>query len=153
MRQLILSDNWQLKQRDPARALDDDFTTGDWLPARVPGSVHEALLAAGVIPDPFYGTNETAVQWIGEVDWLYRCLFDLSDERASETAALCCDGLDTIATVWLNDQQIAASDKALAERTGQWRKLPSRFVLVHRGIHRTAYEAGALDKLMQLFGR
>ena len=66
-----------------------------------------ALLAAGAIPDPFYGTNERALQWIGEVDWLYRCAFDLNNEQIADVATLCCDGLDTIAMVWLNGRQIA----------------------------------------------
>ena len=34
---------------------------GGALPAAVPGCVHTDLLAAGVIPDPFLGRNETEV--------------------------------------------------------------------------------------------
>ena len=42
------------------------------LKATVPGSVHSDLLAAGKIPDPYYRDNEDSLQWIGEVDWIYR---------------------------------------------------------------------------------
>ena len=61
MRQLILSSGWQLKQRDPARPLDEDFA-GDsgWVPATAPGNVHPDLIAAGMLPDPFEGLNERA---------------------------------------------------------------------------------------------
>ena len=37
----------------------------EWLPAKVPGTVHTDLLENGEIPDPFYGTNEKGLQWIG----------------------------------------------------------------------------------------
>jgi len=112
MRQLILSDGWQLKQRDPARAIGDDCASDDgWIPARVPGTVHEALLAAGRIPDPFYGLNERAVQWVGEQEWLYRCVFEADAAFVGAgPVMLCCDGLDTIATVWLNGERVLDAD-------------------------------------------
>ncbi|HEX2911595.1 MAG TPA: glycoside hydrolase family 2 protein [Chloroflexia bacterium] len=112
MENLALCDNWQFKVRDPASSLEQDFIAEDgWLPATVPGSVHQDLLATGRIPDPFYGLNEKEVQWVGESDWLYRCTFDLpaNFEQTGKTE-LCFDGLDTFATVWLNGQQILISD-------------------------------------------
>lgn len=118
MQQLVLSQNWHLKQRDPARDLADDFALGaGWLPTTVPGSIHETLLAAGQIPDPFYGLNELDVQWIGERDWLYRCEFDAPAHLIdADSAALCCDGLDTFATVWLNGEQVLHSDNMFVPR-------------------------------------
>lgn len=44
---------------------------GRALPAAVPGCVHTDLLAAGVIPDPFLGRNETEVAWVGRREWAY----------------------------------------------------------------------------------
>lgn len=107
-----LSSGWQVKERDPNLALADDFAAREgWLAATVPGTVHEALLAAGSIPDPFIGLNERAVQWVGERDWLYRCTFELPEGFLSVgMVALCCDGLDTFATLWLNGQPILTSD-------------------------------------------
>ncbi len=112
MRQLSLFNNWQYKQRDPALALTDDFaTTEGWFAASVPGTIHQDLLAAEQIPDPFFGLNETQVQWVGERDWLYRCEFVLPpDFKIEETIALCSAGLDTFATVWLNGAQVLVSD-------------------------------------------
>lgn len=112
MQQVILDDHWQFKQRDQHSSLSADFaaTTG-WLSATVPGSVHQDLLAAGQIPDPFYGLNEYKVQWVGQCDWLYRCEFEVSAEQIRVGAAtLCCDGLDTVATVWLNGEQVLSSN-------------------------------------------
>jgi beta-mannosidase len=107
-----LGSGWQLKERASDRALTDDFAEpGGWLPASVPGVVQLDLLAAGRIPDPFYGLNENEVQWVGERDWLYRCTFEVSAETLGrEHLDLCFDGLDTFATVWLNGHPILTSD-------------------------------------------
>lgn len=112
MKQLVLSANWFLKQRDPTRSLVEDFAAPDgWIAASVPGTVHQDLLAAGRIPDPFIGLNERDVQWVGEADWLYRCAFDLEPAwLEAGQLDLCFDGLDTFATVWLNGQEVLSSD-------------------------------------------
>jgi beta-mannosidase len=102
---------WQVKQRDPTRVIQEDFLAGDWLPAVVPGTVHEALLEAKLIPDPLVDLNELAVQWVGETDWLYRSSFTVTPEMLNlEHADLCFDGLDTFAQVWLNGTPILTSD-------------------------------------------
>ena len=59
MERITLDAGWELRRRDPARSLDADLNDPEgWIAAKVPGSVHEALLAAGAILDPFYGLNE-----------------------------------------------------------------------------------------------
>jgi len=111
VKQLTIDTGWQLRART-AGATEAQFTATDgWTPANVPGVVQQDLLAAGRIPDPFVGLNEHEVQWVGERDWLYRCRFDLPEEIAGEDHVdLCFDGLDTIATVWLNGEEILRSD-------------------------------------------
>ena len=84
---------------------------GDWLPARVPGSAYTDLLALERIPDPFYGDNEQRTRWVAEADWEYRISFSCSPELLSEDQVfLICDGLDTLATVSLNGQEIGRTD-------------------------------------------
>ena len=88
-----------------------DASTKSWLPATVPGCVHTDLLAAGKIPDPYYGTNELGLQWIEERDWEYRATFTVPATLLREDRLeLCADGLDTAATVLLNGEKIAATD-------------------------------------------
>lgn len=70
------------------------------LPARVPGCVHTDLLAAGLIPDPFLGTNETDVAWIGRRDWTYDTAL-APYEGGHEHTDLVFDGLDTAAGITL----------------------------------------------------
>jgi beta-mannosidase len=109
---LQLNQAWQLKERDTTTPLPDDFAAAEgWLPASAPGVVQLDLMAAGRLPDPFYGLNENEVQWVGERDWLYRCAFEVSAAALGQSQLdLCFDGLDTYATVWLNGQQILVSD-------------------------------------------
>jgi beta-mannosidase len=118
MQQLLLSTGWQVRPHAEAHPLDADIANAaDWLPAPVPGTVHEALLAAGQIPDPFVGLNESAVQWVGESDWLYRCRFSLPPGMRDYSAIdLCCDGLDTFATVWLNGVPLLSNDNMFVPR-------------------------------------
>jgi beta-mannosidase len=111
MQTLPLSQNWQFKQRNPNIDLEADFSSGEWLPAIVPGTVHTDLMTAGRIPDPFYGLNELDVQWVGEADWLYATMLDVTPEiLAAPNLDLCFDGLDTFATVWLNGEKILECD-------------------------------------------
>src|SRR5690606_10718522 len=78
------------------------------VPAVVPGVVHQALLGAGLIPDPYLDDNESALAWIGLVDWTYELHFDARpEELAAEQLGLAFDGLYTVATVSLNGQALA----------------------------------------------
>ncbi len=82
----------------------------EWLPARVPGGVHTDLLALGRIPDPFVGDNEKRVQWIAESDWEYRLTFSAAATAGEERCFLVCDGLDTLAELWLNGRRLGQAD-------------------------------------------
>ncbi|HEY4300263.1 MAG TPA: glycoside hydrolase family 2 protein [Candidatus Didemnitutus sp.] len=97
----LSSATWQFRQAG----------TKSWLPAHVPGCVHTDLVAAGKIPDPFFGTNELDLQWIEERDWEYRGVFTVpAGLLAGETVELVADGLDTVATVTLNGTEIARTE-------------------------------------------
>src|SRR6185369_11492037 len=89
------------------RAVNGPAGFGDWLPAEVPGCVHTDLLRAGKIPDPFYGTNEKALQWIEHTDWEYRSTFaaDAALLRR-ERIEIVFQGLDTFADVSVNGVRV-----------------------------------------------
>ena len=79
----------------------------EWVPAAVPGGVHESLLAAGLIPHPYRDDNEKAVRWIEEKDWWYRAEFDApTDLGSAERLRLIFLGLDTVAELWLNGERL-----------------------------------------------
>jgi beta-mannosidase len=97
MKTQSLTGVWQFRQAG----------TEEWLPASVPGGAHTDLLALGRIPDPFVGDNEKRVQWVAEADWEYRTQFTAAPEFLSQAHIwLVCDGLDTLATVSLNGQEV-----------------------------------------------
>ncbi|RIQ17874.1 glycoside hydrolase family 2 protein [Jiangella rhizosphaerae] len=100
----LTSSDWTVRAlRGP---VPDEFAAVfDGVPATVPGVVHTDLLAAGVIPDPFDGDNEARLSWIGETDWEYRTEFEWADD-GEERVDLAADGLDTVATVLLNDHEL-----------------------------------------------
>jgi beta-mannosidase len=113
LRKQILTHNWQWKQRTAHRAkVEEEFGGTGWCETTLPTEVFKDLLHAGRIKDPFVGTNEDEVQWVGESDWLYKTQFDLyqplQDEQ--ETVVLVFYGLDTYATVFLNGQEILKSE-------------------------------------------
>jgi len=82
-----------------------------WHKATVPGAVQTDLLANGLIPDPFVGTNEAGLQWIGLADWEYRTTFTLTgQELARRHLDLVFDGLDTFADVFVNGQAALHAD-------------------------------------------
>jgi beta-mannosidase len=73
--------------------------------------VHDALLDAGVLSDLHWRFNERTQQWVAEKDWRYERSFDVAtDLYAQEHIELCCDGLDTFATVELNGVELGKTD-------------------------------------------
>jgi beta-mannosidase len=79
-----------------------------WLSAQVPGCIHLDLRRHGLIPDPFFGSNEQKLTWIERENWQYRTAFDIDDALlAHEVVELAADGLDTLATLTLNGREVA----------------------------------------------
>src|SRR5580698_7210960 len=82
-----------------------------WRAAQVPGVVQTDLLAAHLIPDPFYGDSESQLQWIGLTDWEFRSTFLVDTATLQHGHVdLVFDGLDTYAEVFLNEQPVLTAD-------------------------------------------
>ena len=95
-----LHTGWTLSCNDTARP-----GLPETIPATVPGCAHTDLLAARLIPDPYLDVNEITNDWIGRCEWVYRLSFDAAPETG-KVQELVFDGLDTIATVRLNGEEI-----------------------------------------------
>ncbi len=82
-----------------------------WLSASVPGNIHLDLMSHKLIPDPFFGNNESELQWISDKDWTYR-LFFKPDKGilGKRNKGICFHGIDTYADVFLNDKKIISSN-------------------------------------------
>jgi len=98
---VFLHDGWEFSRTDD----------NNWRTATVPGTVHTDLLQHKLIPDPFIGTNEKAVQWVDKLDWQYRKTFAVSaDWLQQEVVELAFSGLDTYADVYVNEQLVLQAD-------------------------------------------
>lgn len=101
MQIISLNGAWELSQKDK----------DDVIKATVPGCVHTDLLANGLLDDPFYRDNEATMKWIGETDWVYRRTFDVTrDFTRLDQVILRCEGLDTLATIRINGNDVASTD-------------------------------------------
>jgi len=84
----------------PERLADDL----DWVPALLPGGVHESLLAAGLIPHPFRDQHEHDVRWVEDRVWWYRGT--LQRPASGDRVRLVLPSVDTVATVWFNGVRV-----------------------------------------------
>jgi beta-mannosidase len=101
-----LSGKWEMHQSEPDK----------WVSAEVPGGVHLDLMRAGLIPDPFVGDHESRVQWVAEKDWVYRRTFEVDESMLTlENLELVCDGLDTLAEVFINGIVVARADNMFCQ--------------------------------------
>ena len=98
MKKLSLCGSWRLE------IPGSDFGT---IPATVPGSVYHDLLSANLIPDPFYRDNENDALKLMEFDFHYsRSFFVDGGLLDSDGLLLRCEGLDTIASVYVNGVEV-----------------------------------------------
>ncbi|BDZ49453.1 beta-mannosidase [Frondihabitans sucicola] len=72
--------------------------------AEVPGTVHTDLLRAGLIDDPYLDRNELSLDWIGRQEWVWSSVVEHSPDGRRATLAF--DGLDTVATVFVNGAEV-----------------------------------------------
>ena len=95
-----LHNNWSFKQKG----------SENWFPATVPGCVHLDLMKNKIIKDPYFQLNESKVQWIDKKDWIYQKEFFLNEAINYQNHEIIFEGLDTYASVYLNDNLILKSN-------------------------------------------
>ena len=83
----------------------------EWLSATVPGSVYSDLLANNRMEDPYWRDNENAAFALMENDYEYERKFTVTAEQlAADALLLDCQGLDTLATIYVNGEKAAYRD-------------------------------------------
>jgi len=101
MQILLLNGRWKLHR----------IQTDEIFPCRIPGTVLQTLLEAGMIEDPFYRDNEERLQPIFYEDFCFEKEFNIEKSFFEEDAIfLCFDGLDTIAEIKLNGKLLARTN-------------------------------------------
>ena len=81
---------------------------GDAVTAKVPGSVHSALFAAGRIPDPKFGRNDAIAHEQSFKTWWFKRAFPRP--QGSREEKLVFDGVAIRGGVWLNGQFLGVHD-------------------------------------------
>ena len=95
-----LSGTWSLKDEHSEYACD----------YAIPGDVHSALLAAGLIPDPYVGRNELAVRRLADRDWVASRTFQWDGDTGPKgNWYLDVDILDTAAEIRLNGDMLLSA--------------------------------------------
>ncbi|WP_045767738.1 beta-mannosidase [Xanthomonas albilineans] len=115
---LSLQQGWQVRLAPGDASASTHPKAAQWLPAKVPGTLQTDLIAAGVVPDPFYRDNEAKIQWVGLSDWEYKTRFKADAALLARAhVELVFDGLDTFAEVYLNGKKLLSADNMFR----QWR--------------------------------
>ncbi|MCG8513636.1 MAG: hypothetical protein MI740_05810, partial [Halanaerobiales bacterium] len=74
----------------------------EWINAEVPGSVHNDLIKAGMVEDPYYELNALKCEWVENKWWLYRKTFTLSNKYEGKIHKLVFKGVDYKSRFFLN---------------------------------------------------
>ena len=113
-------------------------------PVTVPGTVLSGLLDNGKIEDPFYRDNEYQTRELFWKDYEFIREFEVEEKLLSEEKILLvCEGLDTLADVYINDTKVLSADNM--HRT--W-KVPVKSALVC-GTNRIRIEFGSVLKFIE----
>ncbi|MCL2479814.1 MAG: glycoside hydrolase family 2 protein, partial [Treponema sp.] len=96
-----INDNWKMRK----------LQAGEWIPAKVPGSVYNDLLLNGKMEDPYWRDNEDQAFRLMECDYEYTTEFPVSKKMLGmDKVLLRCEGLDTLAELFLNDTALGKTD-------------------------------------------
>jgi beta-galactosidase/beta-glucuronidase len=105
-----LSGGWKLYSEsfvadDAGKVSTSGYDDSRWLPAVVPGTVLTSYLAAGAIPDMFYGDHQFQVSdWFCHSDWWYRAEMELPRDYRGKRVWLGLDGINHKADIFVNGQ-------------------------------------------------
>jgi beta-mannosidase len=108
-----LNGEWTLRfgrQQMAASSMDNPVIPDEWpeIPARVPGNVELDLIREGLLPhDLEMGHNIYELRKLEDHQWWFERKFHVDGTPAQAHWKLIFDGVDTLATVWLNGKRIA----------------------------------------------
>ncbi len=133
--------NWKFKQK----------TEHKWRSASVPGTIHTDLLRHKLIPDPYFADNEKLVQWVENEDWEYKTTFTLSATDMQQShMELQFDGLDTYASVYVNDSLVLTADNMFRSWNSDVKKYVHKgknelYILFESAVKKGKAEAAKLN--------
>lgn len=75
-------------------------------------TVYDLLLERNIIPDPYFGTNESSVQWVSTKDWVFTAKLPLGVFREGFSNELILGGINSTADIFLDDRLVGTSVNA-----------------------------------------
>ena len=114
MNTIDLNGNWMLQfgpQTEAASKMGDPEIPEEWtkLTAMVPGNVELDLMDAGMLPkDLEMGSNIYELRKFETYQWWYSRTFQFEEVAESGAWELVMDGVDTLATIWVNGAKVAS---------------------------------------------
>jgi beta-mannosidase len=108
LQKTLLDKGWHFRQASSLAS----STASSFLPvAQFPTVAHIDLLHHKLIPDPYVDTNELNTLWVNDADWTYqtKSIPAVSFPNPATRSVLIFDGLDTIVSVYLNEELILES--------------------------------------------
>ena len=122
--------------------------------SQVPGNVELDLQRAGQLPEPFFGLNIQKLRPLEGYEWWYSREFDLPETAGGKQWDLVCEGVDTLADIWVNGLLVGQSENALVEhvfpvtealRTGERNSIAIRLRSVTRKAREYSYDASVIS--------
>jgi beta-mannosidase len=80
-----------------------DPRTQKWISLGTKGSVQEAYINSGLLPDPFVGENEKLFAWIENYDWTFEAVLKVDSIHVGHEYDLDFPSIDTYAKIYVND--------------------------------------------------
>jgi|GEM_PF-1159014 len=106
-----LNGTWQMKDYSPGIGVTKEVyipekQPKDCLLVQVPGTVRNALLAGGEIPDPYYGYDNEKSLWVEQKEWWFFKTFTLGAGEKGKWIDLVFEGASFQGDVWLNGTHV-----------------------------------------------
>jgi len=113
---LDLTGQWQFKEYPATARRMRDLDDNEWLSCTIPNSIFVNLIEAGKIERCDIDANPENYTWVSDKSWVFRKSFDVSqDLLKADKMELVCDGLDTVASVWLNEKLLGRCENMFVQ--------------------------------------
>lgn len=105
MKKMLLNGLWQF------HAIEEDYPFHSPMEGTVPGSLYKDLLDQNLVPDPYYRDHEDIFTELTRHNYEYQRTFMVEkDLLETDRLLLVCEGLDTLATIYINGLELAKTD-------------------------------------------
>jgi beta-mannosidase len=108
VKMMSLDGTWQLAQGGLQERRLEKKEWIDVIPAKVPGSIHSALLKDGLIPEPWIGLQDAVARNKSFKTWWYKRQFQC--DNPAEYEKLVFDGVAVKADFWLNGEYLGSHE-------------------------------------------